>query len=157
VRDEMEELTLEELVRYIVRIQRDSFLFYRKAAKILEGNEHQLITDELADLKAHQLSSLKDILIEYTLDTENDDSMIDVDTTLFDELLESVDIPAQATPRDVLSLALNREDITIKTFNMVLNQPLKTERVKKVFKVLVENEEKQIVLLQKKLEGIRRR
>jgi rubrerythrin len=153
----MEELTLEELVRYIVRIQRDSFLFYRKAAKILEGNEHQPITDELADLKAHQLMRLKDILVDYTLDNEKDDSMVDVDTTLFDELLENVDIPAQATPRDVLALSLDREGITVKTFYMVLDLPIETESVKQVFRTLVEGEQKYIRILRKRLDGIRRR
>jgi rubrerythrin len=96
----MEELTLEELIKYTVRIQQDSFLFYRKAVRILEGNEMKTVIDELADFKADQLKQLKDLLSEYMLASENIDYMVDVDTDLFDDILDNGDMPAQATPRE---------------------------------------------------------
>jgi rubrerythrin len=148
----MEELTLEELTKYTVRIQQDSFIFYRKAARILEGNEMKQVIDELADFKADQLKQLKDLLIEYTLASENIDYMVDVDTDLFDDILDNGDIPAQATPRNVLMLSLNREDRTAKTYDMILNLPHLEERTGQVYRLLLKDEREKISTLRKRVE-----
>jgi rubrerythrin len=93
----LEELTLEELIRYTVRIEQDSFLFYRRAARILEGNALRPFTDDLADFKVGQLKQLKGLLGEYLLDTEGSGDRMEVETNLFDEILENGDIPAGST------------------------------------------------------------
>jgi hypothetical protein len=147
----MEELTLEELIKYTVRIQQDSFLFYRKAARILEGNAMKPVTDELADFKADQLKQLKDLLGHYALSTDSIDYMVDVDTDLFDELLNNGDIPAQATPRDVLILSLNREDKTAMTYNMILGLPDLDVRASELFGAFFEDEMAKIGVLRKKI------
>jgi len=147
----MEELTLEELIKYTVRIQQDSFLFYRKAARILEGNVMKPVTDELADFKADQLKRLKDLLGQYVVADENIDFMVDVDTDLFDDILNNGDIPAQATPLDVLLLSLNREDKTAMTYNMILGFPDLEDRAEQVYGILFEDEMKKIDTLRKKI------
>ena len=147
----MEELTLEELIKYTVRIQQDSFLFYRKAARILEGNTMKPVTDELADFKADQLKRLKDLLGQYAVADENIDFMVDVDTDLFDDILNNGNIPAQATPRDVLLLSLNREDRTAMTYNMILGLPHLENRAEQVYGMLFEDEKKTIDTLRKKI------
>ena len=147
----MEELTLEELIKYTVRIQQDSFLFYRKAARILEGNTMKPVTDELADFKADQLKRLKDLLSQYTVAAENIHIMLDVDTDLFDDILNNGNIPAQATPRDVLLLSLNREDRTATTYDMILALPDLEDRAEQVYGTLLKDEMKTIETLRKKI------
>lgn len=153
----MEELTLEELIKYTVRIQQDSFLFYRKAARILEGNEMKPVIDGLADFKADQLKQLKDLLSEYTLASEGIDFMFDVDTDLFDDILDNGDIPAQATPRDVLVLSMKREDRTAKTYDMIMNLPLLEERAGRLYRLLLEDEKEKISALRERAEKAARR
>jgi rubrerythrin len=153
----MEELTLEELIRYMVLIQQDSFLFYRKAARILEGSELKTLTEELADFKARQLKQLKELISECTLNQEESDYMIDVDTDLFDEILDNGDIPAQATPRDVLFRSLNRENRIARTYDMILNLPLSEKRAQEVFKLLLDDEIEHIDALRKRVENVRSR
>jgi len=153
----MEELTLEELIKYTVRIQQDSFLFYRKAARILEGNEMKPVIDGLADFKVNHLKQLKDLLSEYTLASENIDFMFDVDTDLFDDILDNGDIPAQATPRDVLVLSLKREDRTAKTYDMIMNLPLLEERAGQLYRLLLEDEKEKISALRERAEKAARR
>lgn len=153
----MEELTLEELIKYTVRIQQDSFLFYRKAARILEGNEMKPVIDGLADFKVDQLKQLKDLLSEYTLASEDIDFMFDVDTDLFDDILDNGDIPAQATPRDVLVLSLKREDRTAKTYDMIMNLPLLEERAGQLYRLLLEDEKEKISALRERAEKAARR
>jgi len=153
----MEELTLEELIKYTVRIQQDSFLFYRKAAKILEGNELKPLTDELADFKASHLKRLKELLGEYALETQGSDYMVDVDTTLVDEILDSGEIPAQATPRDVLLLSLSREDKTRRIFEMVLSLSSLDDKAQRTFGTLRQEEEAQVVALRERITHVRQR
>jgi len=155
--DEMEELTVEELIKYAVRVQQESFLFYRRAAKILEGNEVKIITDRLADSKALQLKRLKEALIRYTLDANNEDYMIDVDTTFFDAILENGDVPAQANPRDVLLLSFDREDKTVKAYEMILKLPLIEKQILRVFTTLKKMEQDYIGHIQTKIESIPQR
>jgi rubrerythrin len=151
----MEELTLEELIKYAVRIQQDSFLFYRKAVKMLVGNQLELITAELADFKALQLRQLKELLSECTLGVEDCDHMVEIDTTLIDEILDNGEIPAQATPREVLLLCLSRENKTQKTYRMVLDLPSLHRRVQEAFNVLSEDEQDRIGLLRRNIEEAR--
>jgi rubrerythrin len=153
----MEELTLEELIRYTVLVQQDSFLFYRKAARILEGSELKPLTDELADFKASQLKKLRELLSECMLNQEESDYMIDVDADLFDEILDNGDIPPQATPRDLLFLSLNRENRIAKTYDMILNLPLSEKRAREVFRLLLDDEIEHIDALRKRFENVRSR
>jgi hypothetical protein len=148
----MEELTLEELIKYTVRIQQDSFLFYRKAARILEGNAMKPVTDELADFKADQLKRLKDLLGQYAIAPENVDYMVDVDTDLFDEILDNGNIPAQATSRDVLLLSLNREDKTAMTYSMILGLPELEKRAELLYGAFLKDEKQKIGDLRQKID-----
>jgi rubrerythrin len=150
----LEELTLEELIRYTVRIEQDSFLFYRRAARILEGNPLRPLTDDLADFKVGQLKQLKGLLGEYLLDTEGSGDRMEVDTDLFDEILENGDIPAQATARDVLLFSLRREDNIRKTFELILSLPLIDEQVQRLFSTLKQSEEVQIKALRDRIGGV---
>jgi rubrerythrin len=147
----LEELTLEELVRYTVRIEQDSFLFYRRAARNLEGSNLRLFADELADFKVSQLKQLKELLGEFILDTQGSGDMIDVDTTLFDEILKNGDVPAQATPRDVLLISLRREDNTRKTFEMILSLPFIDRHAARLFSALRDDEEGRIRALKERI------
>jgi len=148
----MEELTIEEVIKYAVRVQQDSFLFYKRAAKRLEGNELKSLADELADHKVHHLRQLKKLLSECTIDNEDLNAMMDIDTTLFDEILESDEIPVQATPKYVLYLSLIREETTKKTYEMILNLPFLNEQMVKVFTMLSEMEKTHISDIQQRIE-----
>ena len=153
----MEELTLEELIKYTVRVQQDSFLFYRKAAHILEGNVIKRVTDELADFKVDHLKKLKDLLGQYATVSENIDYTVDVNTDLFDDILSNGDIPAQATPLDVLKLSLKREDNTALTYDMILGLPDLEERAGQVYGILFADEMEKVGTLPKRVAETLRR
>jgi hypothetical protein len=78
--------------------------------------------------------------------------MVDVDTDLFDEILDNGNIPAQATPRDVLVLSLNREDKTAMTYSMILGLPDLEERADRLYGTLLEDEREKIGILRKRIE-----
>jgi rubrerythrin len=140
----MEELTIEEMIRYTVRIQQDSFLFYRKAARLLEGNELKALADALADDKVHHLRELKNLLNECIMNGDDLNEMVDVDTTMFDEILDKSTIPVQATPADVMCLSYVREKITKQAYEMILKLPMLHEKVARVFSTLIKLQEQQV-------------
>lgn len=140
----MEELTIEEMIRYAVRIQQESFLFYRKASRLLEGNELKKLADALADDKVHHLRELKNLLNECIANGDDLNDMVDVDTALFDEILEKGFIPVHATPADVMCLSYVREKITKETYDMILKLPMLHEKVVRVFSTLIELQERQV-------------
>ncbi len=140
----MEELTIEEMIKYTVRIQQDSFLFYRKAARLLEGNEFKSLADNLADNKAYQLHELKNLLNKCIVNGDDLSEMMDVDTTVFDEILEKGTIPVHATSIDVMCLSYAREKSTKKTYEMILKLPMLHEEVVRVFSMLMEMQDKHI-------------
>jgi len=140
--ERMEELTIEEMIRYTVRIQQDSFLFYRKAAKLLEGNELKSFADSLADNKAYHLHELKNLLNECIINGDDLGEMVDVDTTVFDEILAKGTIPVHATPVDVMCLSYTREKNTKKTYEMVLKLPALHGKVARVFSSLMEMQDR---------------
>ncbi len=147
----MEELTIEEVIRYTVRIQQDSFLFYKKAAKLLEGNELKSLADTLADDKANHLHELKNLLNEFIVQGEDLGETVDVDTTVFDEILEKGNIPVQATPVDVMCLSYVREKNLKKTYEMILQLPALHKRVARVFSTLMEVEDRRIRAISTKI------
>lgn len=137
----MEELTVEEIIKYAVVVQQDSFIFYRKAAKRLMGNDLKQFTDIMADTSADHLMQLKNLLSECFLEGEDISSMQDVDTGPFDEVLENCDIPVQATPLDLLRISYRREQRVKKTYDTVLGLPALNSRVCRVFSDLRDSTE----------------
>ena len=65
--------------------------------------------------------------------------------------LNNGDIPAQATPRDVLVISLNREDKTAMTYDMILKLPDLEERASSLYGTLFEDEMIKIGTLREKI------
>jgi rubrerythrin len=150
----MEELTVEELIKYAVRVQQDSFIFYRKAGRKLEGNQLKRFTDLLADNTAERLAALKNLLSECFLEGEDlSDMQAVVDTSPFDDLLENGAIPFYATPVDLLRISYNREQSVKRTYDMILRLPLPSKRVSRVFNTLRSKAEHNLKDIQDQLRG----
>jgi hypothetical protein len=80
-----------------------------------------------------------------------------VDTTFFDAILENGYVPAQATPRDVLLLSFDREDKTVKAYEMILDLPLIEKQILRVFRTLKKMEQEYMGHIQTKIENIPQR
>jgi len=112
----MEELTVEEIIKYIIRIEQESCIFYRKASRALE------------------------LIKTYNIDTSN-----------FDVMILSSDIPISATAEGIMKLAVKREENTKYTYRMLSSISDLDIRIKKVFKNIEKLEENQITELEKKI------
>jgi len=151
----MEELTVEEIIKYVVRIEQESYQFYRKASKILEGNEIKLLTDELAELKVEHVNQLKGLLNEETITLEDLTYMLNIDTSLFDRIIQTHEIPAQATTLDILSIALEREKNTQKNYEMLLTITALNVKIIRTFSLLKGIEEKHVKKIAERIKKMR--
>ena len=150
----MEELTVEEIIKYAVRAQQYSFIFYRRAGKKLQGNRLKRITDNLADQSADRLNRLKALLSECFLEGEDlSDMQAVVDTSPFDDLLENGAIPFYATPVDLLRISYKREQSMKRTYDMILRLPLPGKRVSRVFNTLRSKAEHNLKDIQDQLQA----
>jgi hypothetical protein len=148
----MEELTLEEIIKYSMRVHQDSFIFYRRASKRV-GNVLRPLTHALADDKAHQLKELKNLLSECIINEEDLSQTEDVETSSFDDILENGHVPIQATPRNVLCLILERENRLMSTYDLILGFRSINSRMYRVFEDLQSIACEKMPHIRKKLEG----
>ena len=152
----MEELTVEELIRYILMAEQESFQFYRKASKFLGGNELKLLIDELADQEREHIKGLKGLLNDETLPAEDLIPLVDIDTSIFDRIIQTLNIPVQATPLNIINLSLEREVNTLKGFKLLVNIPALNKKIKKAFSALIELEQVQLTRIEERIEKLRR-
>jgi hypothetical protein len=148
----MEELTMEEIIKYSVRVLQDSFLFYRRVSKRV-GSDLKTLTDELADRKAKQLRDLKNLLSDCIINNEDLGRTEDVETSPFDRFFENGNIPVHATPRDILAISLRRERILRETYDLILSLPLINTRVSRVIGNLRMNSSEQMASIENRLNG----
>ena len=130
----MEELTVEEIIRYAIRVEQVSFAFYRMASEILRGNELQFFTDELADKEVEHIVLLKDLLKENSISSEDLIYLVSIDTSLFNRIIHNQNIPVQANPLNILYIALEREKDTLENYEMLLTL---TDLNKKIIDTLI--------------------
>ena len=152
----MEELTVEELIRYILMAEQESFQFYRKASKFLEGNELKLLIDELADQEREHIKGLKGLLNDETLPAEDLIPLVDIDTSIFDRIIQTLNIPVQVTPLDIINLALEREVNTLKSFKLLVTIPALNQKITQAFSELIELEQGQVQRIKERIGKFRR-
>jgi len=153
----MEELTVEEIIRYAIRIERESFLFYRKVSRILDKSKMRSIIDELCDQEAQHLNKLKRLISDEYIDIDQESLSVtmDIDTSPFDMIIQTNEIPVQATILDILSIALDRERDTEYTYKMLYNLSNIKGKVKDLFKVLYKSEKNHTNEIKKKIDNIK--
>jgi len=140
----MEELTAEEIVKYTIRIEQESCIFYRKAARILEGSRFKNLFDLLADQEVEHIRQLQKLIEGKTIDEQELMETFYIDTSIYDNMIITSEIPVSATTDDIMKLAVKREEITERTYQMLTSISNLNPRMKKLFNHLEKLEEKQI-------------
>ncbi len=152
----MEELTVEEIIRYILVVEQESFQFYQKASKFLEGNELKVIIDELEDQEREHIKRLKGLLNDETFPSEELIPLVDIDTSIFDEIIQTPHIPVQATPLDIINLSLEREVNTLESFKLLISIPSLNKKITQAFGALIELEQGHVKRIEERIKKLRR-
>jgi rubrerythrin len=147
----MEELTVEEIIKYAIRVEQEAYQFYKKASRILGGNELKSITDELAEQELGHINQLKMYIKEDTVIEEELSYLLTIDTSLFDRIIAVKDIPLCSTPGDILKIALDREQTTQKNYEMLFQLEKLGDEIRSTFGSLAQKEAFHTNLISEKL------
>jgi hypothetical protein len=95
-------------------------------------------------------------LNDETLPAEDLIPLVDIDTSIFDRIIQTLNIPVQATPLNIINLSLEREVNTLKGFKLLVNIPALNKKIKKAFSALIELEQVQLTRIEERIEKLRR-
>jgi rubrerythrin len=147
----MEQLTVEEIIKYAIRVEQESYQFYRKASRMLAGNELKSLVDELSEHEVCHISELKGYIKDDTEVDENLSRLLTVDTALFDRIIVSADIPTRATPAEILRIALERESISRQNYEMLHGLAKLTDDIRSTFRSIMEREDEHVKMLRERI------
>jgi rubrerythrin len=148
----MEQLTVEEIIKYAIRVEQESYQFYRKASRVLTGSELKALVDELSELEVCHIRDLKGYIKDDTEVEEALSPLVMVDTTLFDGIIVSDDIPPKATAVDILRIALEREVMSRDNYAMLAGLARVGEDIKSTFRSIGESKDTRAKLIRERLE-----
>jgi rubrerythrin len=151
----MEELTVEEIIKYAMRIERESYGFYRKASKFLEGSGLEGLTRTLAEEEVGHLNQLRSLIEQERIAQEDLADQVDIDTSLFTRIISTQDIPSMATARDVLYIALEREKDTRANYEMLLGIAAFNEEIRSTLRMLKKMEEEHMRMLRERIDALK--
>jgi len=151
----MEELTVEEIIKYAMRIERESYGFYRRASKFLGGSELGSLTDDLAKEEVEHVNQLKSLLDEEIITAEDLNYTVDIDTSMFTQIISTQEIPPLATSSDILHIALGREKDTLSTYDMLLTLTAFNEDVIATLQTLKQMEEMHVKRISERIKKMK--
>jgi rubrerythrin len=147
----MKKLTVKEIIKFGMKIEKESFRFYKGATKRLEDDETRLLTDELAKQEIDHLNRLKNLLHE-----ESVNETLDADDTLVESIIKTSNIQKGASALDVLNVALDREINTKENYERFLALSPMDVQIAKTFKELKEMEEKHIEIINERINRLKK-
>ncbi|MCD6587285.1 MAG: hypothetical protein J7K88_01900 [Candidatus Fermentibacteraceae bacterium] len=147
----MRELTVEEIIRYAQRIEKESYNFYKEAVKRFSPGNLRNTADELAESEMLHLNRLRKLLEEKKLTEADLEHRVSFDTTQYDQLVNTEKIPENASVAEILNTALLRETKTAETYRLFLSFTGISTELSDLFEYLYSQEEGHATLIRNKL------
>jgi rubrerythrin len=151
----MEKLTVEEVIKYAIRVAQESYQFYRRASRMLAGSDLKDLIDELSEREVCHINELKVYIKDDTEVDEKLSRLLTVDTTLFDRIISFEEIPSKATPVDILQMAVDREIASRRNYEMLYGHPKITDDIRATFRSIMEREAEQVEMIQERIEHLK--
>ena len=152
----MEQLTVEEIIKYAIRVEQESYQFYRRASRMLAGSELKALVDEFSEHEVGHMIELKAYIKDDTEVNEKLSRLLTVDTALFDRIIASDDIHPKATPIDILQIALERESISRKNYEMLHGLAKIGDDIKSTFWSIMEKADTRMKMIQERVDRLKR-
>ena len=152
----MKRLTVREIIKFGIKIEKESFRFYRNASKKIEDNETKSLTDDLADQEIEHLNKLQILLNEDIVTAAELNETVETDDILSESIVKTSAIKKGAGSIDILGIALEREKNTKQNYERFLNLTPMNEQIADAFKELREMEEKHVQIIAEKINSIKK-
>ena len=144
-----ENLSMADVLKYSIRIENESRLFYEDSiTKVTDENVKVLVT-ELRDEEIKHENRLVNIYVE-----NKDVEVLDIDSEKFKNLINNQEIPPTATSKEVLEIALGRENNTKDFYRQVSLLTNIDQEVIDIFQMLYEQESGHVTRIEKLIEKI---
>jgi rubrerythrin len=132
----MKIFNVKEIIEYAIQIEKESFEFYTRAAKnTIEGAVKDLLVKLSGEELDHQ-NRLKALIDETKVNSELLLKEMEVNTAVMDRIVKTSLISANASPLEVLQVALQREENTEQTYAMLMTLTQISDDVVEVFEDL---------------------
>lgn len=142
-------MKVEDILKYAIKIENESMLFYRDAVKIVKEESVKSLVVELEMEELKHETRLSDMLASVEgMDAEG------FEKESLEQLIMNREIPNDASEVDVLSIALEREKNTRDFYRRVSMITNLDANVVDVFDKLFEQESGHVTRIYKKLEKI---
>lgn len=132
----MKVFSVQEIIEYAIKIEKESFEFYTRAAKKVEAGDVNKLLVQLSGEEIDHQNRLKALIHEGKVSRDTLLKEMEVDTTVMDRIVQTSVIPEDAEALDVLTVALEREKNTEQTYAMLSTLSHITDDIIKVFEDL---------------------
>jgi len=150
----MKIFNVKEIIEYAIQIENESFEFYIRAAKnTAEGDVKDLLTKLSGEEIDHQ-NRLKALIDETKVNSELLLKEMEIDTAVMDRIVKTSLIPDNASPLEVLQVALQREKNTEQTYAMLMSLTQISDDVVEVFEDLRLQEQGHVNKIQARIDKL---
>jgi len=137
----MKTFNVKEIIEYAIKIEKESFEFYNRAYEQVSDPDVKDLTVQLAGEEVDHQNRLRDLINKEKVDPELLLKEMQIDTEIMDRIVETSVIPINASPLNVLEIALERENNTEQTYAMLMTLSQITDDIVEVFEDLRKQEQ----------------
>jgi rubrerythrin len=140
----MKELKVQEIVEYAIRIEEESFRFYRSAGTILV-DEHALeVVHMLADEEMKHVNWLRDLVQKPEVSSSEMEEVVTFSDEPLESMIHTEQINAAVSKHEILNRALEREKKTRDFYDSMYEMATMSVPVRDTFQVLRDQEQEHI-------------
>jgi len=135
------EITVREIIEYARNIESESFAFYTAAQEVLTDSAARETARELAEEEKLHFARLGRLLDRQPSPGGNLDVRFPAEVDLSRRVVPTMEITAESSPREILGVALQREERTRDQYRTFISFSNVDAEVVSLFEDLVDQEE----------------
>jgi len=146
----MKKLTVNEVLEYAIKIEKESYDFYENSRKVLKEDELKSLVTMLMKQEEEHIKALKDLLTD-SQKKSSFKALINVDSSKLTQIIQTEEITEDTNPIDILNIALEREINTKNNYDMFLDLVKMDDNLMDTFEMLRDKEEEHIRIIKRKI------
>ncbi|MDP8201560.1 MAG: ferritin family protein [Candidatus Tenebribacter burtonii] len=150
----MKELTLKEIIEYAIKIEKESYSFYKKAENIVDDQNVKKLLILLANEEIDHQNRLLVLIDEEIVSAKELEKKRDVNISLMESIIATSNIVENCSSREVLKIALEREKNTEQSYSMLLTLSDISEEIVNIFDELRLQEKGHVQKIQNRINNL---
>ena len=150
----MKKLTVNEVLEYAIKIEKESRDFYENSRNVLKDDALKSLVTVLMKQEEEHLKSLK-ALLDDSQKKSFSKVLINVDSSMLTQIVHTGEITEDTSPIEVLNIALEREINTKNNYEMFLELVKIDETLIDAFEMLRNKEQEHISIIKRKMNELK--